>query len=441
MNNKFSLGFWNYVNMGAYGPEAVKDWTDCGMNLCLSPVFDPDLHDPADLLVMLDECERQDVKLIISDKRALWQGASSDPTAYRERFIDAYKTFGKHPSVFGFYIGDEPRAVESEPQNIQFIDAITAYKIQLEVAPELTPLINFLPFFKGVEKLLLADSFEQWADHFVKESGLRMFSYDCYSQLKLNDPEESGIHGYFENLNKYSAAAKRANIPFWVTNLSTAHYRYRCPTEDDFRWQLNTSIACGAKCIWWFIFYMLIQSDAARSMKTMVNFRVPPIDEHWERTETFVWLSRVQRSFQHTFGKIMADLVHIRTYHCLKAYGGYELLSENIDPIIKKVECNNNLPSILSIFHDSCGRKYIVIVNNSQTESGLFTYHFASSVKHIYQIIWGGHEIDVEAIVAETEYRKTDEGSKISAWLAPGQMEVYRLEFVITSKQDSADQG
>jgi len=277
MKKKFPLGFWNYVETGVYGPEAVKDWVDCGMSLVLSPYFDVEKHNTTDLIAILNECERQGIKVIIDDRRVRWDDASVDPNGYRKRFKAAYDDFGKHPATFGFYIGDEPHAVTTYPHSKQFDDAIAAHKIQLELAPELTPFINFLPYRKGREKeMLLCDSFEEWAENFVKASGLRLFSYDNYTQMNPQGPEEEGINCYYENLYMYSKVAKKAGIPFWVTNLSVGHFRYRCPKEDDFRWQLNTSVASGAKCILWFFLYM---------RHTRINYRVAPIDEHWERSE------------------------------------------------------------------------------------------------------------------------------------------------------------
>ena len=68
-----------------------------------------------------------------------------------------------------------------------------------------------------------------------------------------------------------------------MENFPIGFWNYRCPNEDDFRWQLNTAIAHGAKGILWFFFYMRYPHD---------NARLSPIDEHWKRTETFQWLSQ-----------------------------------------------------------------------------------------------------------------------------------------------------
>ena len=102
MKKKFPLGFWNYVDTGIYGPEAVKDWIDCGMTLVLSPHFNVEKHNPSNLTAILDECKKHNIKVIIDDCRAHWENASIDLEGYRKRFKAAYETFGKHPATFGF---------------------------------------------------------------------------------------------------------------------------------------------------------------------------------------------------------------------------------------------------------------------------------------------------------------------------------------------------
>ena len=51
---------------------------------------------------------------------------------------------------------------------------------------------------------------------------------------------------YFTNLREFEAASRRHGIPYWTTLLSVGHFRYRCPREDDMRWQVSTAAAHGA---------------------------------------------------------------------------------------------------------------------------------------------------------------------------------------------------
>lgn len=452
---QFPLGFWNYAPMGQYGTEAVKDWDDAGMNLCLSPHFDCLRDDPKDLVAILDECEKRGIQLLIDDTRATWTGvggqadgcyaqahpeeksvgAASDPDGYRKQFMEAVHDFGNHPATYGFFVGDEPVLDQME-------DAKMAIRIQRECAPHLHPFINFNPYYDGNEKHLNGMEFDEWIDNFVHDTGIEQLSYDFYAQLNPKDEAETGINGYYKTLRRFMEAAKRNNLPLWVTNLSVAHFRYRCPKEDDFRWQLNTSVASGASCVWWFFFYMRL---------CRINYRIAPIDELGERTETYEWLSRVQRSFQHQYGKLFLQLTHDETYHVDKAYGGYPLLEYKRHPLLKNVTCEHQLPGLVSFFHMPDGTKYMVLVNNSQKESGYFRCTFTAAVKELYRVAfaplyccsqngkkaealemttigpWGGSEVNCRENDVCNDYRHDEEGIKNGAWLAPGQMEVYRL--------------
>jgi hypothetical protein len=377
----------------------------------MSPEFNPSIHKKEDLLAILDECYKQDIKLIICDSRARWGNAAADPDGYREKFLKAYEDFGKHPATFGFHIGDEPSGKAFE-------DCIAAYKIQSQTAPGLNPFINFLPYWDGMHKdILLSDSFEAWAADFTKKSNLKFLCYDHYGQM---NPEESGIDNYFKNLNKFSNAALSAGITYWTTLLSVGHFRYRCPKEDDLRWQLYTALASGCKGILWFFFYM---------RRPHANYRVAPIDEHNEKTETYHWLSRILRTFAKQYGELFTRLTLRKAYHGVKAYGGYELYDDS-HPVVKNLVSHHGLPCILSFFNDENGREYFSLTNNSQKESGLFSVNIDKKIKNIYRIIWEGKEISVAESHWDALYNENGAESFITMgnWLAPGQMEVYRLE-------------
>ncbi len=410
MDRQFPIGFWNYTPVGWYGPETVQDWKDCGMTVAISPRFHPDQCRKEDLLKILDESYRLGIRVIVSDDRTYWHGAAQDPEAYRQRVREAYADFGRHPAVFGFHVGDEP--------TFQAIDeAILAYRIHLEVAPELTPFINFLPCPADLDTkwALYAENFDSFADRFASAAGLKLLCYDHYTQML---PEESGIESYFLDLRQYMEAAKRLQLPLWTTLLSVGHYRYRCPTEDDLRWQLNTAVASGCKGILWFYFYL---------NGAPINYRVPPIDELGEKTETYRWLSRTLRIFAKKFGPTMAGLDHLSTYHFVKSYGGYPIFRHNTDPYVYSVSSEHGLPGMLSFFRGQEGDLYIAMVNTSQKESGVFKVLFQPQVSQVFHLVWDGTEKDVSTCGQDAFYAVQDGKILSGTWLAPGQMELFRI--------------
>ena len=236
------MGFWNYRSIEQFSENDVKDWAECGMTVTQSPYFDPEKHDKKLITDLLDACLRCDIKLILRDSRSAGK-KFSNKEAYRKGMTEAFADFGKHPAVYGFFIGDEPSTAE-EHQN-----CIAAYQIQKEIAPNLIPMLNFLPW--GPWWMEGGKNLEKQMKDFISESGADFICYDHYGQM---NPEESGTESYFANLRFYSDLAADADIPFWTTLLSIGHYRYRCPTQDDFRWQLSTSVASGCKGVLWFYF-------------------------------------------------------------------------------------------------------------------------------------------------------------------------------------------
>ena len=241
---KFPIGFWNYTT-GQLCAKDVSDWADLGMTMANSPEITAST-DKKIIHEILDACADRDIKVIMCDQRCYFKGLLDDPDAYRDRFQQSYEDYGHHPAVFGFLVGDEP---EKEKD---FQDAVTACLIQQEIAPELTPFLNFLPYTDISAKTMLNMPFDEWAKKIITDAKLKIFSYDRYSQL---NPGEEGVEKYFRSLRVFREAADAAGVSPWTTLLSVGHFRYRCPNEDDLRWQLNTAVVSGMEGSMWFFVY------------------------------------------------------------------------------------------------------------------------------------------------------------------------------------------
>ena len=62
----FKIGFWNYVETGILDPKkAVKDWKELGMTLPMSFAYDPKKHKKEDMIALLDECQKEGMKVIV----------------------------------------------------------------------------------------------------------------------------------------------------------------------------------------------------------------------------------------------------------------------------------------------------------------------------------------------------------------------------------------
>ncbi len=284
----FKMGFWNYVETGKLEPkEAVADWVKLGMNFAMSFEYNPEKHQKAELIKMLDECHGKNMQVVVCDKRtSWWQLTKNGLEAYEKGVKEAVEDFGSHPAVYGFHVGDEP-GVKEMP------DMILAYKTVKKCAPHLSPFVNLLPVCyaeqDGFEKNFgfKPEGYKDYLSKIVKEANLEMLAYDFYGQNAYFDLEHYQDE-YFKNLVVFGEVARENGIPLYVSNLSVGHWGARCPNEDDFRWQISTSVAMGASGILWFFIYQRFLDS---------NFRLPPIDLYWEKTETFAWLSRENRIF------------------------------------------------------------------------------------------------------------------------------------------------
>ena len=404
---KFPIGFWNYTT-GQLSAKDVKDWADLGMTMANSPEIMEGADDAYKTVIsgILDACAENDIKVIVCDRRALWRGASDDPDGYKARFLAAYEEFGHHPAVFGFHVGDEPWDDQA------FADSTAAHRIQIETAPELTPFLNYLPYWAGQEETILkAPSFTEWAKKTVPEAKLRVLSNDCYCQM---NPGEDGVHAYFRNLRALREAADLTGVSPWTTLLSVGHFKYRCPNENDLRWQLSTAVVSGMEGIMWFFIY---------ERECRINYRLFPIDAFGERTETFNWLARTNKYFLHQFGDFFLRAKREKTVHVGKAYGGYELFEAGkTDDLILDVTTSDGVPAILS-FYELDGKKYVAIVNNSTTEDSEMQVHISKSVKSIKQ--WNFHR----QLIPVRDLREQEDRYIACDWHFPGQIKLYCIEF------------
>ncbi|NLX07798.1 MAG: hypothetical protein GXY33_21880 [Phycisphaerae bacterium] len=402
----FPIGFWNYAL--ANRPEAmrVRDWVDAGMTLASSPTFDPARDDKAAFIEMLDRCAEAGVRVIVWDERSLWPAFKNGEDAYRAGFAEALADFGSHPAVLGFKVLDEPQAA-------QFDSACRICRIHKEMAPRLSPFVNLVPWLEGIEGWTGRADWPAYLDEFVDAACPDMLSFDVYSQM---NPGTEGWDMYFRNLRDYRAAADRHKIPLWVTLLSVGHFRYRCPREDDLRWQLNTAAAHGANGVMWFFFYMRQPHD---------NFRVAPIDEHWERTETFEWLSRVNRTFLKGPAETLAKLTLRHVAHVGRAWGGWPLF-DGQDGRVSQAKSLHGTDLIVSQFTDAQGADYVAVVNNSQTDSTEAQIRFRARRPRVWHVGWLGQQTPLHENVAERWMLGVDY-MVVRHWLAPGQMELFKV--------------
>jgi hypothetical protein len=400
---KYPISIWNYTDLkshGAHMTEAeMQSLADVGLTVPQSPNFDP--NDPAQkahIRKMLDWAAARGMKLILRDPRCMGQidADGKPPADYATGVKAAVADFGSHPAMFGFFVGDEGGG-----------DAFAeCQRIQKDIAPHLFPFYNHLP--------AIAPEWDKYLDKYMQLSHSDILGYDCYMQMHCTDVQ-GGIAAYYENLRIYREASLRHGVPFWNTALSLGHMMYRTPSRADFRWQLNTSVAAGANGMMWFFWYM----DAPGP-----DIGVPPVDEFWEKTQTYYDLRHVQQRFHKTYGDLFNRLASTRVSFFPKACGGGEVWTPNDLVLDIWPAYDNQLPVLVGEFTDIEGRRYIMFVNNSQTQPDRVLIKFPLKTK-LYSFGYGSE--GKEVLVNDGSQADAD---CVPAWLflAPGGETVFRVE-------------
>ena len=435
--DRFPIGFWNYTDLtrhGSHMTEAeVQGWADAGFTLPMSPDFDPakpeQMQHMRNLLAWAVE---RHMKVILCDRRAN-APVPDEPGAkvpvlqdQEKKIASVVADFYGNPAVFGVEIGDEP-----SPANLDAF--LTSARLTKAAAPEWHPFINHLPYYSpGLEK---ATKHPMWSDIMdlfakaAKEGNLDLLCYDCYAQM-LEDP--LGVEIYYGNLRLFREGSRRTGLPFWNTVLSVPHFVYRAPSYDDLRWQFNTSLASGAQGILWFFYYM---------REPHGNYRLAPIDENWDRTPAWYDLRRLHLDFHRRYGDLFLRLVSTRVAFYPKAFAGGTVFAPDVlvsDLTIDNKEYVDDAgvhhnamdpkhPLLLGEFADLQGRRYVMLVNNSQTRNVRVAMTFPGKDVKVYSCDWSGAEVEGPAYCADSP-RRTDSGLQIWHWLAPGQEAVYRVD-------------
>ena len=402
-NKNFTISAWSCHGIDKSPAEKVKEWRDLGLTVMTAYSNKKNWELTHQLL---DEAEKCGMKLIIQDWDANCDNLRiNGEEYYRACMKKLIEEFGSHPATYGFYITDEPSA-----DNIDV--TLKACAINQEMAPHLTAYLNLLPWFDWIGERMGTKEYAPYLDRVVKEGKVKILSYDCYTQMYQN---KVGYNDYFNNLREYYLASKRNNLPFWNIVLCTGHYDYMCPTKEDLIWQMNTSVAHGAKGVSWFI---IDEPDGH-------NYRNAPLNIMGERTPEFDVLGEVNRTFNAYHGKVFAELTIDECYHVGKAYGGMPLF----EPFgcITEIESRNDLPLIDSGYHDSEGTKYYAICNNSAREVASVTMRIKDEA--VIDRCYYSNRFSAPSSLTDPVGELYNKGGKTKTYtffLAPGQIVLYR---------------
>lgn len=334
----------------------------------------------------LDACHAAGLKAIVSEPRlTALNWAKLDPAEAKKVATEVVDKHKAHPAVIGYYLRDEPDAG-------LFPGLAVAANVVKERHPGAWPYINLFPNYAEPWQMK-TPNYEAYLDKFVEVCRPPVLSYDHYALLEGNGFSEA----YYTNLEQMRRAAVKNDVPFWNIVQAEACLNFREPTAVDFRFQVYTSLAYGARGIAYFQ-YMA---------STTGNFRGAPIDAFGNETASWNWMRQVNLQV----GQLAPTLLK------LKSDGAYHI-GGTVPPgcagpgeksLVKAVGGT----ILVGDFTHADGSRYVMCVNKSFTGSVPCFPQFREPVKKVEKVSpYNGGLSDF---------------SGEDVWLAPGQGVLLKL--------------
>jgi len=252
---------------------------------------------------------------------------------------ETVKRFMHHPAVAGYMLRDEPSRAD-------FPDlGDWARKIRA-VDDSHFCYLNLFPNYAN-EQQLGTKTYQEHVDLFIKEVPIQLLSFDHYPVIG-----DTLRAGWYENLEIFSGAARKAGKPFWAFALSVAHGPYPIATIAQLRLQVYSDLAYGAQGIQYFTYWT--------PRDTTWKFNNGPITPEGKRTEVYDRIKLVNAELKNLSGVFMDSRV-ISVAHTGKIIpNGTKPLVDLPGPI--KVLKTEGAGAVISVLANG-DYTYLIIVN------------------------------------------------------------------------------
>jgi len=222
---------------------------------------------------------------ITDDPAAPLRVSTADARRLVQQMLDDYRPF---PAFAGFNVYDEP-----PPAKFPTTAAATA--LVRELAPDLLPYSNLVP---GT-----GPQYEAFVQSFIDIVHPPVLSFDRYPIL-TGGPD---IH-YFDNWAIIRRAGLAAGIPTWVYVQSVKFNGRDVPTPEQLLWQINISLAYGAKGILYFTYWT---PEAARGE----GFESAILTADGHRTPLYDAATSINTQWLTPVGRELKPLVSVSATH------------------------------------------------------------------------------------------------------------------------------
>ncbi|MFL6118027.1 hypothetical protein [Actinophytocola sp.] len=222
---------------------------------------------------------------VTDDPNAPLRISTADARRLLQQMLDEYRPF---PSFAGFDVFDEP-----PPSKFPTVGAVT--QLVRELAPAHLPYSNLVPG-NGA-------GYASFVQQFIDTVHPPVLSFDRYPILS------GGLDlNYFDNWAIIRRAGLAAGIPTWVYLQSVKFSGRVVPNEAQLRWQINISLAYGAKGVLYFTWWT---PEVARGE----GFESAIINLDGQRTPLYDVVTRVNKEWLVPIGRELKPLVSVSTTH------------------------------------------------------------------------------------------------------------------------------
>jgi hypothetical protein len=147
-------------------------------------------------------------------------------------------------ACWGYFLADEP-GPGAFPGLRKTVDALR------QARPGKVAYINLLPNY-APSWALGTTSYVEHVARFLREVRPDVLSMDHYPMFS---PEADGRDGYCQNLEVMRQQSLASGVPFWNFFNTMPYGPHTDPTEAQLRWQINASLAYGAKGVMYFCYW------------------------------------------------------------------------------------------------------------------------------------------------------------------------------------------
>lgn len=238
--------------------EVYQSLADAGFNLINKINMDWNTSgNRTDIIQSLEYAEKHDIGLYV------WDSGIKSGELTAEAIAERISQYSQYKSFKGIYVVDEPGTESHYPDKPQ----LSSYAKQAQAINQycnLNAYINLFPKSDSTEEVYSA-----YIDEYLTSTGGRFISFDSYPFGKTYNQDQGkfvntgSVSGYFKNLSIVRGKALTNGIPFWTYIQAGNNWNKSpgydlpstdnsSPTREQLLWNVNTSLAYGAKGIQYF---------------------------------------------------------------------------------------------------------------------------------------------------------------------------------------------